>query len=396
MKKTKIKVLDDIKEVKSLDNKNYIFSDDEKSYSSKKIKRNKKTNLCINNININDICKTTTSKHLKIISFQNILKKIIKVSSISEKGTKNINQDNYLLKENIFNIKDFSIFSVFDGHGIDGHYISKIAKEEFLDYFTNNTNLYYIPRRNETIITLKNNETLNKYITTEEIYNRLTYNNYKIIRNIYIQIDNILKKKDYDSDFSGSTSCSLFIIGKHIICSNLGDSRAILIKNSNEIVNLSNDHKPNNKKEYERIIKKGGEIRKNSLDLNEYNINENNIYEIIPFRIYFKNENFPGLAMSRSIGDFIAKKIGVINEPEIFDYKICDDDKFIILASDGLWEFVSNEDARNIVNLYYSQGNLNKAIEELISFAKKKFLQFGSYVDDITIILIFLNVENDL
>ena len=50
MKKTKIKVLDDIKEVKSLDNKNYIFSDDEKSYSSKKIKRNKKTNLCINNI----------------------------------------------------------------------------------------------------------------------------------------------------------------------------------------------------------------------------------------------------------------------------------------------------------------------------------------------------------
>ena len=100
--------------------------------------------------------------------------------------------------------------------------------------------------------------------------------------------------------------------------------------------------------------------------------------------------------MSRSIGDFIAKKIGVINEPEIFDYKICDDDKFIILASDGLWEFVSNEDARNIVNLYYSQGNLNKAIEELISFAKKKFLQFGSYVDDITIILIFLNVENDL
>ncbi len=400
MKKTKIKVLDDIKEVKSLDNKNYVFSDDEKSYSSKKIKRNKKTNLCINNININDKCKTTTSKHLKIISFQNILKKIIKVSSISEKGTKNINQDNYLLKENIFNIKNFSIFSVFDGHGIDGYYISKIAKDEFLNYFTNNTNLYYIPRSNKSIISLNNNENenLNKFISTEEIYDRLSYNNYNIIRNVYIKIDEKLKKKDYDSDLSGSTSCTIFIIGKHIICSNLGDSRAILIKKSNEIVNLSNDHKPNNKKEYERIIKKGGEIRKNSLDLNEYNnnINENNIYEIIPFRIYFKNENFPGLAMSRSIGDFIAKKIGVINEPEIFDYNICEDDKFIILASDGLWEFVSNEDARNIVNLYYFQGNLNKAIEELISFAKKKFLQIGSYVDDITIILIFLNVENDL
>ena len=99
--------------------------------------------------------------------------------------------------------------------------------------------------------------------------------------------------------------------------------------------------------------------------------------------------------MSRSIGDFIAKKIGVINIPEIFNYTICDDDKFIILASDGLWEFVSSEDARNIVNSYYLQFNLNEAIYELISLAKKKFNLFGKYVDDITIILIFLNVEND-
>ena len=47
--------------------------------------------------------------------------------------------------------------------------------------------------------------------------------------------------------------------------------------------------------------------------------------------------------MSKSIGDFITKKVAVITEPEILNIIINDNDKFIILASDGLWEFISNE-----------------------------------------------------
>jgi serine/threonine protein phosphatase PrpC len=236
---------------------------------------------------------------------------------------------------------------------------------------------------------------LNKYISTNEIYTRLSYNNFKIIKNFYNQIDNKLKKKDYDSDLSGTTNCSIFIIGNHLICSNLGDSRAILIRKNNEIYNLSNDHKPNNKSEYERIIKKNGEIRKNNIDINNNFIdyNEINLNIKIPFRVFLKNKNIPGLAMSRSIGDFIAKKVGVINEPEILDIIINNNDKFIILASDGLWEFVSNEDVRDIVNKYYKDFNLKDAIKDLINFAIKKFENVGKYIDDITIILIFLNVE---
>ena len=242
---------------------------------------------------------------------------------MTQKGTKNINQDNYLIKENILNIKDYFIFSIFDGHGIDGYYISKIAKNEFNDYFTNHSNLYYIPRTKKDNLNILNNETdfLNKYISIDEIYTRLSFNNFKIIKNFYNQIDNKLKKKDCDSDFSGTTNCSIFIIGNHLICSNLGDSRAILIRKNNEIYNLSNDHKPNIKNEYERIIKKNGEIRKNNIDINNNNnfidYNEINLNIKIPFRVFLKNKNIPGLAMSRSIGDFIAKKVGVINEPEI-------------------------------------------------------------------------------
>ena len=48
-------------------------------------------------------------------------------------------------------------------------------------------------------------------------------------------------------------------------------------------------------------------------------------------------------------------------------------DKFIILASDGLLEFVSNENVRDIINKYYKYFNLKDAIKDLINFAKKKF-----------------------
>ncbi len=393
MKKHKIKILNtNYSNENYLNNEIYFSSDEENNNTKKFFLSNTKSNLKLNSINENN------NSFKKIFSLPYINKNCkIKYISMTQKGTKNINQDNYLIKENILNIKDYFIFSIFDGHGIDGYYISKIAKNEFNDYFTNHSNLYYIPRTKKDNLNILNNETdfLNKYISINEIYTRLSYNNFKIIKNFYDKIDNKLKKKDYDSDLSGTTNCSIFIIGNHLICSNLGDSRAILIRKNNEIYNLSNDHKPNNKNEYERIIKKNGEIRKNNIDINNNFIdyNEINLNIKIPFRVFLKNKNIPGLAMSRSIGDFIAKKVGVINEPEILDIIINNNDKFIILASDGLWEFVSNEDVRDIVNKYYKDFNLKDAIKDLINFAIKKFENVGKYIDDITIILIFLNVE---
>ena len=329
------------------------------------------------------------------------------IYSISQKGTKEINQDNYLISEDIFNIKNFNIYSIFDGHGQNGHYISNLVKEEFIDYFSNHSELYYIPR----LENVKNNSnfkttSLNKYINTENLYNRLIYMNYKVIKEIYKKIDEKIKNTDYDKEFSGTTSCSVFIIGNHLLCSNVGDSRAILIKKSNEVFPLSNDHKPNNYYEKERILKCGGDIKRiKDSKIEEYvdNLNNNNnnidkkIIEInIPFRVYVKGKDYPGLAMSRSLGDFVAKKIGVIHEPEILDITINEDDKFIILASDGLWEVVSNEEARNIVNKYYIENNVKIAVEKLAILASEKFKVLGEYIDDITIIVIFLNKKKTI
>ncbi len=55
------------------------------------------------------------------------------------------------------------------------------------------------------------------------------------------------------------------------------------------------------------------------------------------------DEDAPGLAMSRSIGDTLVKDIGVIAEPEITSYSLTAMDKFLIIATDGVWEYIPNE-----------------------------------------------------
>ena len=47
--------------------------------------------------------------------------------------------------------------------------------------------------------------------------------------------------------------------------------------------------------------------------------------------------------MSRSIGDLHGKKIGIIPDSDITEYEINDSTKFIVVCSDGVWEFLNNE-----------------------------------------------------
>ena len=61
-----------------------------------------------------------------------------------------------------------------------------------------------------------------------------------------------------------------------------------------------------------------------------------------PKRVWLPQDDIPGLAMSRSIGDRIAHSVGVSAEAEIFKYNLYSHDKIIIIASDGVWEFLSN------------------------------------------------------
>ena len=64
-----------------------------------------------------------------------------------------------------------------------------------------------------------------------------------------------------------------------------------------------------------------------------------------PKRVWLKNKQVPGLAMTRSIGDMAASSVGVTARPEITVFSnLTKDDKFVVIASDGLWDRLSNHE----------------------------------------------------
>lgn len=126
-------------------------------------------------------------------------------------------------------------------------------------------------------------------------------------------IDYCENDAEFDCALSGTTSTVVVIDkNKNIIWTACcGDSRAILgscKNNKHKAIDLCNDHKPNLPKEKKRILNSGGDVKLLEGD--------------IPHRVFVRGRPFPGLAMSRSLGDFIAQMVGVSCEPEVFSHKI--------------------------------------------------------------------------
>lgn len=94
--------------------------------------------------------------------------------------------------------------------------------------------------------------------------------------------------------------------------------------------------------------------------------------------------------MSRSIGDIVASTVGVSCTPEIKEYRIGPDDRFIIIASDGVWEFLENVDVVKMVAPYYEQNNIDGACDALLNASVKSWAEEEeTIVDDITLIILF-------
>ncbi|PWA97502.1 Protein phosphatase 2C [Artemisia annua] len=121
----------------------------------------------------------------------------------------------------------------------------------------------------------------------------------------------------------GSTAVVALICSSHIVVANCGDSRAVLYRGK-EAIALSNDHKPNREDEYARIEAAGGKV----IQWNGHRV-------------------FGVLAMSRSIGDRYLKP-WIIPEPEVTFTARAREDECLILASDGLWDVMSNEEACDV------------------------------------------------
>ena len=97
--------------------------------------------------------------------------------------------------------------------------------------------------------------------------------------------------------------------------------------------------------------------------------------------------------MSRSFGDRVAHSVGVSEKPEIKEYKFCKEDKFFVVASDGLFEFISSQDIVNIIKDYYLSGDIVGCCEYLYELSREKWIKEGEVVDDITMIMVFLEDE---
>ena len=188
-----------------------------------------------------------------------------------------------------------------------------------------------------------------------------------------------------DVNYSGTTAITVFIHGKVLMCANTGDSRALIGKyiNNWEVIELSHDHKPDNIHEKHRIEQSGGRV--------EPYKDASGLY-VGPFRVWKKYEQVPGLAISRSIGDLVAGSVGVICEPEVLIYNLNFSDKFLVVATDGVWEYVNNRDCVRIVKKFYEKNDIDGACEALLEYTNSEWKKNNQIVDDVTFIIVFFNI----
>ena len=147
---------------------------------------------------------------------------------------------------------------------------------------------------------------------------------------------------------------------------------------------MSRDHKPDDKDEAARIVANNGRIE-------SYRDHQGN--PLGPLRVWLKNEDIPGLAMTRSFGDSVAHSVGCNAIPEMGEFTFTKDDKVVVIASDGVWEFLENIDVAKIVYPFYLQKNAEGAAENLVRASFKRWRKEESVIDDITCIVIFLDVK---
>ena len=309
-------------------------------------------------------------------------------------GKEKINQDNYF--NYTMDIDDLVYIGVCDGHGDFGHFISDYLIKNLPKNFQNS----YINLKQE--LDSQYMKIPKEKITHifEESFSKtdLDLNNFCDKLNRISTSGGIPPENIFNCEYSGSTCVSLLIPNKNtstIYIANVGDSRAILIKEEKSKKNnkwtfqqLSRDHKPTEEDEYQRIIEADGEIE--AIEDDDGNWNG-------PLRVWEKGSEGPGLAMTRSLGDKVGAKIGVCCTPEVTKFEIKEEDKVIVLASDGLWEYISNEETTDMVKNIYEEMKKNGEIDGdkmakiLYEKAVDRWREKDIGMDDITIICVVLN-----
>ncbi|KAL1552365.1 putative protein phosphatase 2C 72 [Salvia divinorum] len=283
-----------------------------------------------------------------------------KIGSVfSLAGSKGLNQDCALLFQG-YGVEEGAICAVFDGHGKNGHAVSKIVRNKLPSLLLNHRKMGSDQSKNfqrwkEAAITAF--KALDREIQFLETL---------------------------DCSCSGTTATVVIRQAEDLTVANLGDSRAVLGTRSEDgivAVQLTTDLKPGVPCEAERITKCKGRV---------FALKEEPHIQ----RVWLPYDDSPGLAMSRAFGDFVLKNNGIICIPEVSHHRITPHDEFLVVATDGVWDVLSNEEVVSMVAAADNEEGAAKAVvDAAVAMWKHKFP--NSKRDDCTVICLFLPSKSD-
>ena len=293
----------------------------------------------------------------------------LRVAYVSQRGyypesLNKANQDAFCYHTRLGGSSD--VFAgVFDGHGEHGTPCAEFAKDKIPELLAKD------PARTGNL--------------KKALFNSFTATNAKI------------HASAVDDSMSGTTAICAHISGNSLAICNVGDSRAIAGEDQGGkvvAVDLSHDQTPFRDDECARVRKAGARVL--TLDQIE-GLKDPNVKcwgteeddEGDPPRLWVPNGMYPGTAFTRSIGDHVAEKIGVFAEPEILERQLTPSTRYIVLASDGVFEFLPSQ---TVMDMVTSHGrDLHEAALEIVVESYRLWLQYETRTDDITIIIMELD-----
>ena len=164
--------------------------------------------------------------------------------------------------------------------------------------------------------------------------------------------------------FEGSTAVVVKLHEGKWVTANVGDCRAVLSREG-KAVDLSNDHKPNAPTERERIEKAGGKVvAEGKMDKNGDPVPGYGIYRVNG-----------GIGVARTLG-YEFDRPALSPEPEIMSIDVDEGDEFVLLASDGVWDVMTSQEAVDVVHKAMEENTAKKEIAQLVvnqALAQKAF-----------------------
>nr|ABR16400.1 unknown [Picea sitchensis] len=321
----------------------------------------------------------------------------------TQQGRKGTNQDAMVVWEEFGSNKDTVFCGVFDGHGPFGHLVAKRVRDSLPSKLCSHWEA--ITRGDEgnnnireavsAVGSLNSDETAS--ITMDEEWKEaegedtegltgkapdmLTAWKESFLKAFKVMDKELRFHPTIDCFCSGTTAVTLLKQGEDLVMGNVGDSRAILGTRDNDnsliAVQLTVDLKPNLPKEAERIKQFKGRV---------FALSD----EPDVARVWLPHDDSPGLAMARAFGDFCLKDFGLIAVPDISYRRLTQRDEFIVLATDGVWDVLSNKEVVDIVASAPTQAT---AARSLVEFAVRAWrLKYPtSKVDDCAVVCLFLS-----